>query len=117
MSSQEQFHRGLDQYKFIPKGQWITGVNVSFSQGSYDDFQFFIVDDVCLIVVGGKSNIAFFLFGRKVWYVPRVQMLQGVCCNVVVPYRVQKVYEYGVVLSVNMFQFYGNEVRVLQHFA
>ena len=46
MSSQEQFHRGLDQYKFIPKGQWITGVNVSFTQGSYDDFQFFIVENI-----------------------------------------------------------------------
>lgn len=46
MSAQEQFHRGLDQYKFIPKGQWITGVNVSFSQGSYDDFQFFIVENI-----------------------------------------------------------------------
>ena len=46
MSAQEQFRRGLDQYTFIPKGQWLTGVNVSFSQGSYDDFQFFIVENI-----------------------------------------------------------------------
>lgn len=44
--SQEYFRRGLDQYTFIPKGQWITGVNVSFSQGKYKDFQFFIVENI-----------------------------------------------------------------------
>lgn len=44
--SQEHFRRGLDQYTFIPKGQWITGVNVSFSQGEYKDFQFFIVENI-----------------------------------------------------------------------
>lgn len=44
--SQEHFRRGLDQYTFIPKGQWITGVNVSFSQGKYKDFQFFIVENI-----------------------------------------------------------------------
>ncbi len=46
LQAQEQFKRGLDQYTFIPKGQWITGVNVSFSQGSYKDFQFFIVENI-----------------------------------------------------------------------
>lgn len=43
---QEQFKRGLEQSKFIPKGQWITGVSVSYSQASHDDYQFFIVEDI-----------------------------------------------------------------------
>lgn len=45
-SAQEQFKRGLEQHSFIPKGQWITGVSVSYTQSSQDDYQFFIVEDV-----------------------------------------------------------------------
>ena len=30
--AQVEFKRGLEQISFIPKGQWITGVSVSFSQ-------------------------------------------------------------------------------------
>ncbi|MDE6448945.1 MAG: hypothetical protein K2L41_02560 [Muribaculaceae bacterium] len=44
--AQEQFKRGLEQYSFIPKGQWITGVNVSWSQASHDNYQFFILEDI-----------------------------------------------------------------------
>ncbi len=44
--AQEQFKRGLEQYSFIPKGQWITGVNVSWSQASHDNYQFFIIEDI-----------------------------------------------------------------------
>lgn len=45
-SSQEQFKRGLEQYSFIPKGQWITGVSVSYTQSTQDDYQFFIVEGI-----------------------------------------------------------------------
>lgn len=44
--AQVEFKRGLEQVSFIPKGQWITGVSVSFSQASQDNYQFLIVEDI-----------------------------------------------------------------------
>lgn len=44
--AQEQFRRGLEQYSFIPKGQWITGVSVSWSQASHDNYQFFVLENI-----------------------------------------------------------------------
>lgn len=44
--AQVEFKRGLEQISFIPKGQWITGVSVSFSQSDQDNYQFFIVEDI-----------------------------------------------------------------------
>ena len=44
VKGQEQFKRGLEQYSFIPRGQWITGVSVSFSQSSSDNYQFLVVE-------------------------------------------------------------------------
>ncbi len=46
VNAQEQFSRGLDQISFVPKGQWITGVSVSYSQSSNDNYQFFIIEDI-----------------------------------------------------------------------
>ena len=45
-SAQVEFKRGLEQVKFIPKGQWITGVSVSFSQSDQKDYQFLIVENL-----------------------------------------------------------------------
>lgn len=46
VTAQEQFKRGLEQYSFIPKGQWITGVSVSYSQASYDNYQFLVLEGI-----------------------------------------------------------------------
>lgn len=43
---QVKFQRGLEQISFVPKGQWITGVSVSFSQSNQDNYQFFIIEDI-----------------------------------------------------------------------
>ncbi len=43
---QEQFKRDLEQTSFIPKGQWITGVSVGYSQSNQDNYQFFIFEDL-----------------------------------------------------------------------
>ncbi len=45
-TAQEPFRRGLEQVKFVPKGQWIGGVNVSYTQSDQKDYQFFIVEDI-----------------------------------------------------------------------
>lgn len=44
--AQQPFKRGLEQISFIPKGQWITGVSVSYSQSSQDNYQFFVVENI-----------------------------------------------------------------------
>lgn len=38
--------RGLKQYTFVPKGQWIVGGNISYSQQSEEDYQFLIVEGI-----------------------------------------------------------------------
>ena len=45
-SAQVEFKRGLEQVSFIPKGQWITGVSVSFTQSDQDNYQFLIVENL-----------------------------------------------------------------------
>lgn len=44
--SQETFKRGLEQISFVPKGQWITGVSVNYSQTNQSNYQFLIVEGI-----------------------------------------------------------------------
>lgn len=44
--AQEVFHRNLEQVSFVPKGAWITGVSVSYSQSSQNKYQFLIVENL-----------------------------------------------------------------------
>lgn len=46
LKAQVEFKRGLEQVNFIPKGQWITGVSVSFSQSNQDNYQFLVVENL-----------------------------------------------------------------------
>lgn len=45
-AAQTEFKRGLEQISFIPKGQWITGVSVSYSQTDMDRYQFLIFENL-----------------------------------------------------------------------
>ncbi|MBD5254235.1 MAG: outer membrane beta-barrel protein [Barnesiella sp.] len=45
-AAQERFSRGIEMNKFIPKGQWITGVNVSYTQSDQDNYQFLIIENI-----------------------------------------------------------------------
>ena len=45
-SAQEQFKRDLEQVQFVPKGQWITGVSVSYEQSNNKNYQFFIFENI-----------------------------------------------------------------------
>lgn len=42
----QEFKRGLEQISFVPKGQWIAGVNVSYSHSNQDNYQFLIVENL-----------------------------------------------------------------------
>ena len=44
--AQEHFKRWLEQISFVPKGQWIGGVSVSYSQSDFENYQFLIVENL-----------------------------------------------------------------------
>ncbi|MDE6301431.1 MAG: hypothetical protein K2M19_06910 [Muribaculaceae bacterium] len=44
--AQEQFTRGIEQISFVPKGQWIGGVSVNYSQSSQNNYQFLIIENL-----------------------------------------------------------------------
>lgn len=41
-----EFKRDIEQISFVPKGQWITGVSVSYSQSDQDNYKFLIIEGV-----------------------------------------------------------------------
>lgn len=45
-SAQEEFHRNLEQIAFVPKGAWVTGVSVSYSQSDQNNYQFLIIENL-----------------------------------------------------------------------
>ena len=42
----EHFSRNIEQIAFVPKGQWIGGVSVSYSQSNQDKYQFLIIENI-----------------------------------------------------------------------
>lgn len=46
ISSQEVFKRDLESISFIPKGQWITGVSVNYTQTDLDNYDFFVIENL-----------------------------------------------------------------------
>lgn len=46
LRGQERFERRLEQITFVPKGQWITGVSVGYSQSSEDNYKFLILENL-----------------------------------------------------------------------
>lgn len=46
LKAQEQFSRELNQNTFVPKGQWITGVSVSYAQSSQNKYQFLVFENL-----------------------------------------------------------------------
>lgn len=44
--AQKEFSRDIEQVKFVPKGQWITGVSVNYSQSSQNNYQFLIIENL-----------------------------------------------------------------------
>lgn len=46
VAAQVPFKRGLEQISFVPKGQWITGISVNYSQSKQDNYQFLIVEGI-----------------------------------------------------------------------
>ena len=44
--AQESFERDIESVVFVPKGQWITGLSVNYSQNNQNTYQFFILEGI-----------------------------------------------------------------------
>ncbi len=42
----KEFSMDTEGVKFVPKGQWVTGVSISYSQSSQNDYQFLILQNL-----------------------------------------------------------------------
>lgn len=42
----EEFKRDMESVVFVPKGQWVTGISVSYSQSNQNKYQFFILENL-----------------------------------------------------------------------
>lgn len=122
-SAQEQFKRGLEQHSFIPKGQWITGVSVSYTQSSQDDYQFFIVEDVNadtysfkvspMLLYCFKDNLAAggkFSYNRSMTKIDRASLIvdSETSYDIDNLYRISNNY-YGMACFRNYFSFGSNK--------
>lgn len=44
--SVEKFERDIKSTVFVPKGQWITGISISYSQTNQNKYNFFVFEDI-----------------------------------------------------------------------
>lgn len=44
--AQEEFEREIESVVFVPKGQWITGLSISYQQSAQNKYQFFIFEGI-----------------------------------------------------------------------
>lgn len=42
----EEFEPDFESVNFVPKGQWITGVSISYSQSSQKNYQFLVLENI-----------------------------------------------------------------------
>lgn len=123
ISAQEPFKRGLEQHSFIPKGQWITGVSVSYTQSSQDDYQFFIIEDINadtysfkvspMLLYCFKDNLAAggkFSYNRSMYKVDRASVIvdSETSYDIDNLYRIANNY-YGMACFRNYFSFGSNK--------
>ena len=64
----EHFSRNIEQIAFVPKGQWIGGVSVSYSQSNQNKYQFLILENLSgdtytfkvspMVMFAFKNNLA-----------------------------------------------------------
>lgn len=62
----QEFKRQIEQSTFVPKGQWIAGSSISYSEHTEDNYQFLIID-------GFKSDG--YTFKSAPWYAMRLKTI------------------------------------------
>lgn len=68
--AQEEFEHEIESTVFVPKGQWVGGVSVSYSQSTQNNYQFFILEHL-------KGDTYSFKVSPMVCYVFRDDMGAG----------------------------------------
>lgn len=51
----QEFKRQIEQSTFVPKGQWIAGSSISYSEHTEDNYQFLIIDGSDPTAIHSKS--------------------------------------------------------------
>ena len=46
VQGQETFQRDIKKTVFVPKGQWVAGLSVNYSQSNQNDYQFLIIENI-----------------------------------------------------------------------
>ncbi len=46
MAQAQEFNRGIVLNTFIPKGQWVVGSSISYSEYSNDNYQFLVIENI-----------------------------------------------------------------------
>lgn len=46
VQGQEAFQRDIKKTVFVPKGQWVAGLSVNYSQSTQNDYQFLIIENI-----------------------------------------------------------------------
>lgn len=46
MQGQDSFERDIETVNFVPKGQWVTGLSISYSQSNQNSYQFLILEGI-----------------------------------------------------------------------
>ncbi len=90
ISAQEEFSRDIESVVFVPKGQWVAGLSISYDQTNQNKYQFLILEGisgdtysfkvspmVCYIVkddlgLGGK-----FAYSRSLTKIERADIVAG----------------------------------------
>lgn len=80
----EPFEKEIESVVFVPKGQWITGLSVSYSQSNQNKYQFLILEGVTgetysfniapMVIYAVKDDIG---FGGKFGYSRSLTKLEG----------------------------------------
>lgn len=61
--AQQKFTRDIEQIAFVPKGQWITGISVGYSQSNQSNYQFLVLENLSGDTYSFKiSPMLFFAF-------------------------------------------------------
>ena len=83
--AQEKFSRDIETIPFVPKGQWIGGVSVSYSQSDQDNYQFLVIENLSgdtytfkvspMLMFAFKDNLA--VGGRFAYSRSRTRLSSG----------------------------------------
>ena len=123
LKAQERFSRDIQQIPFVPKGQWIGGVSVSYSQSNQNNYQFLVIENLNgdtytfkvspMLLYCFKDNLAAggkFSYNRSMYRIDRASVIvdSETSYDIDNLYRIANNY-YGMACFRNYFSFGSNK--------